>query len=321
LRQIVFVLVGLAALAAAPARAQTPPLPPPTVEPRIADGVTIARIDVGGMTVDEATAAVQGAFDRPLSFAFRSRRWQLQPEAIGAYPYAGRAARAALRAVPGRNVALEMHVHLGRTRRYAAYLDRVYSRAAQNSELRLRNLRPFLTKARTGIDVRATAMTSAIVRALRRMDRRTIPLQVNVIQPAVTRRTFGPIIVIHRGSRRLYLYRNTIFVRRFRIAVGMPAYPTPLGRYSVVMLERHPTWNPPSSPWAAGLGPVPPGPENPLGTRWIGTSAPGIGIHGTPQPWTVGTAASHGCIRMYMREVEWLFERVRIGTPVWIVPA
>ena len=101
----------------------------------------------------------------------------------------------------------------------------------------------------------------------------------------------------------------------------MPAHPTPLGRYRVVMKERNPTWNPPDSPWAAGLGPVPPGPANPLGTRWIGTSASGIGIHGTPAPSTVGTAASHGCIRMYMSEVEWLFERVRIGTPVFFVRA
>ena len=75
----------------------------------------------------------------------------------------------------------------------------------------------------------------------------------------------------------------------------------------------------PSSPWAAGLGPIPPGPGNPLGTRWIGTSAPGIGIHGTHAPSTVGTAASHGCIRMYMSDVEWLFERVRVGTPVFFV--
>ncbi len=119
----------------------------------------------------------------------------------------------------------------------------------------------------------------------------------------------------------MFLYKGMAFVRSFSIAVGMARYPTPLGRFSVVVRERHPTWNPPNSDWAAGLGPVPPGPSNPLGTRWIGLSAPGIGIHGTPQPWTVGTAASHGCIRMYMREVEWLFERVRIGTPVLIVRA
>ena len=129
------------------------------------------------------------------------------------------------------------------------------------------------------------------------------------------------MIVIRRGSRRLYLYKKEQFVRSFSIAVGQPAYPTPLGRYRVISRERNPSWDPPSSPWAAGLGPIPPGPGNPLGTRWIGTSAPAIGIHGTPVPSSVGTAASHGCIRMYMSDVEWLFERVRVGTPVFIVSA
>ena len=317
LRSTVFALVLAAAVTAGPVRAQTPPPP----EPRIAHGVTIARVDVGGMTAVKATKAVTTAFDRRLSFSFRSRRWKLRPVSIGAYAYVGRAVSAALEAPPGRNVPLAMHIHLGRIRRYVAYLDRVFSRPPRDSELRLRNYRPFLTRAHAGIAVRRTAMKNAIVRALRRMERATIRVRVDLLPPTVTRTSFGPIVVVRRGSRRLYLYRNTTFVRRFRIAVGTSTYPTPLGRYEVVMKERHPTWNPPDSPWAAGLGPVAPGPENPLGTRWIGTSAPGIGIHGTPEPWTVGTAASHGCIRMYMREVEWLYERVRIGTPVWIVRA
>jgi lipoprotein-anchoring transpeptidase ErfK/SrfK len=144
---------------------------------------------------------------------------------------------------------------------------------------------------------------------------------VNTYPAKVNRVNFGPIIVIHRGARRLYLYRNTTLVRRMPIAVGMPGHATPLGRYRVIVKEKDPTWNPPDSPWAEGLGPIPPGVSNPLGTRWIGTSAPAIGIHGTPVPSSVGTAASHGCIRMYMSDVEWLFERVRVGTPVIILSA
>jgi hypothetical protein len=310
------------ALTAGPAAAQVPPAPPaPPVEPRIAQGVTIAQIDVAGMTADEASSAVAAAFERPLRFAFRARRWNVRPATLGARAAVTRAVSAALVALSGEDVPLGVRVDGAAVRRYVTHLDRVFSRRPRDSQLRLRNLRPFLTRARTGVDVRTLAMRIAIVGALRRMERTTMRLQVRLIRPTVTRVNFGPIVVIHRGSRRLYLYRNTTFVRRFRIAVGMPRYPTPLGRYRVISKERNPTWDPPSSPWAAGLGPVPPGPGNPLGTRWIGTSAPAIGIHGTPQPWTVGTAASHGCIRMYMREVEWLFERVRIGTPVLIVRA
>ncbi len=231
------------------------------------------------------------------------------------------AVRNALAAEPRQALRLPVRHDPARVRSYVERLDRFFSREPRNSVLLLRNLRPYLTKARYGRDVRQRVMRAAIRRALVRTERRTIRLSVLVLRPRVTRKNYGPSVVIRRGSRRLYLYRNMRFVRRFSIAVGMPRYPTPTGRFSVVNKIRHPTWNPPDSDWAAGLGPVPPGPSNPLGTRWIGLSAPGIGIHGTPQPWTIGTAASHGCIRMYMRQVEWLFERVDIGTTVFIVRA
>ena len=308
----------LATVVAAPARAQSPP---PLEPPRVPEGVTVSGVPVGGLTEDEVRAAVQAAFDRPLRFRFRTRTWRISPYGLKASPYVDGAVRRALAAQPGEALRLGVAIDGAAIRRYVAHLDSVFSRAPLNSRLLLRRLRPYLTPSRPGIDVRQVDMRNAIARALYRTDRRPIRLRVDVLAASVTRSSYGPIVVIRRESRRLYLYRNTSFVRRFAIAVGMPAYPTPLGRFQVVTRERHPTWDPPNSPWAAGLGPVPPGPENPLGTRWIGTSAPGIGIHGTPQPWTVGTAASHGCIRMYMREVEWLFERVRIGTPVFIVRA
>ena len=88
--------------------------------------------------------------------------------------------------------------------------------------------------------------------------------------------------------------------------------------YVVTEKVANPTWIPPNSPWAAGLEPVPPGASNPLGTRWIGTSAPLIGIHGTPQDWSIGSAASHGCIRMDPKDVIALYPKVPTGTPVYI---
>jgi lipoprotein-anchoring transpeptidase ErfK/SrfK len=66
---------------------------------------------------------------------------------------------------------------------------------------------------------------------------------------------------------------------------------------------------------------VPPGPGNPLGTRWMGLSAPGVGIHGTPDAASIGYSASHGCIRMRIPEAEWLFRHVELGTPIFIVAA
>ena len=88
------------------------------------------------------------------------------------------------------------------------------------------------------------------------------------------------------------------------------------------MKWKNPWWYPPvQDSWAKGLKPVPPGPSNPLGTRWMGLSAPGVGIHGTDEPWSIGHSESHGCIRMQVSSAEWLFTRVRIGTPVFIVPS
>ncbi len=273
------------------------------------------------MTEAEARAAVRAAFSRRLPFTFRTRRWQVRPSAFAASARVDAAVRVALAAAPRQAVALRVSFDSERVRLYVLRLERLYSRRPVDSRLSLRNLRPHLTKARRGRDVRNLPMRRLIARALRRTDRRPIALRVRILYPRVTRSSYGAIVVIRRDSRKLFLYRRMTFVRRFSVAVGTPQYPTPAGRFSVVSKIRHPTWTPPNSAWAAGLGPVPPGPSNPLGTRWIGLSAPGIGIHGTPQPWTVGTAASHGCIRMYMRQVEWLFERVRIGTPVFIVRA
>jgi lipoprotein-anchoring transpeptidase ErfK/SrfK len=129
------------------------------------------------------------------------------------------------------------------------------------------------------------------------------------------------VIVIHRGSNRLYLYKGMRFWRVFGVATGQSRYPTPVGRWTIVVKWRNPWWYPPNSSWAQGAKPIPPGPGNPLGTRWMGLSAPGVGIHGTPDDASIGYSASHGCIRMHISDAEWLFVHVRIGTTVFIVSA
>ncbi len=141
--------------------------------------------------------------------------------------------------------------------------------------------------------------------------------------PVVTGETLKYLlgsIRIDLSERKLYLYGGDgEAVKTYRVAVGMAKYPTPTGNFRIITKEVNPTWNPPDSAWAAGMGPVPPGPGNPLGTRWMGLNSPGIGIHGTPAASSVGTAASHGCIRMLIPQAEDLFARVFVGTPVEIV--
>ena len=126
------------------------------------------------------------------------------------------------------------------------------------------------------------------------------------------------LVIIRRDAHRLYFYRGARPLRVFTVATGGTWTPTPHGRFRIVNKYRHPWWYPPDSGWAKHLHPIPPGPGNPLGTRWMGISVPGVGIHGTPDSASVGYSLSHGCIRMKMRDAESLFRRVRVGTRVWI---
>ncbi len=123
-------------------------------------------------------------------------------------------------------------------------------------------------------------------------------------------------IVVHLSKFRVFLIREGKRVFSAPIAIGQPAYPTPTGHYEIIAKIKNPTWVPPNSPWAAGLEPIPPGATNPLGSRWIGTSAPNIGFHATPLDSSVGHAASHGCMRMHRADVERLYDLIRVGTPV-----
>jgi lipoprotein-anchoring transpeptidase ErfK/SrfK len=116
-------------------------------------------------------------------------------------------------------------------------------------------------------------------------------------------------IVISIADRRLVLLDGDHVLKTYEIAVGKPATPSPEGRFEVINRIPNPTW-------CAGGRAVRPGKRNPLGTRWIGLSKKGYGIHGTNEPDSIGKAASHGCIRMRNRDVEELFDLVETGAPV-----
>jgi lipoprotein-anchoring transpeptidase ErfK/SrfK len=135
---------------------------------------------------------------------------------------------------------------------------------------------------------------------------------------ARTRQAMIGRLVVTLSQRKLRLIRDGRVVRTYSIAVGMPGHETPTGDYAINDKQVDPAWYPPDSPWAAELATIPPGPGNPLGTRWIGTTAPAIGIHGTYADSSVGTAASHGCMRMHIPDVEALYDEVVLGMKVSI---
>jgi lipoprotein-anchoring transpeptidase ErfK/SrfK len=287
----------------------------------IAAGVTIGGVRVGGMTPAQAYTAVRNAFERPLVLVVGKHRLQVAPEDLGAVAYALEAVNRAQTARPGAVIRLRVAVPRGKVTAFVRGLARQFDRAVVDSQLSLRQLRPWLSPSRPGASLRQRQAVQLIVSALLANRRTPIRLRLVEIAPRVTRANFGPVIVIRRTSNQLYLYHGMSQWRVFAVATGQNTYPTPLGRFQIVVKWRNPWWYPPNSPWAAGQKPIPPGPNNPLGTRWMGLSAPGVGIHGTPNDASIGYSVSHGCIRMHIPDAEWLFVRVRIGTPVYIVAA
>jgi hypothetical protein len=283
--------------------------------------VTVSGIDLGGLSARWATTALHSAFARPLWLRARGHAWLADPDAL-ARPKVHAAVRRALHAHPGEALRLGVVVRRETVRRYAANAETLVCRPPVSARLLgLRPLRPNISRARAGCHVLRSSLVRALVRRLTGLERSVIHVPIESIRPAVTKANFGPIVVIRRKSHRLYLYRGVELVRVLPVGTGRSGSPTPLGRFSIAAKIRRPWWYPPASSWADGLQPIPPGPGNPLGTRWMGLSAPGIGIHGTPDAASVGYSRSHGCIRMFPRQAAWLFRRVRVGTPVIIVPA
>ncbi len=125
-------------------------------------------------------------------------------------------------------------------------------------------------------------------------------------------------LVIKLSQRRVLVYQNNQLKASYPIAVGKAGWETPIGHYQVIDMQRNPAWEHPLNGTV-----IPPGPDNPLGERWIAFWTDGrdfIGFHGTPDEKLVGQAVSHGCIRMRNKDVLSLYSLVKIGTPVTVEP-
>ena len=126
-------------------------------------------------------------------------------------------------------------------------------------------------------------------------------------------------IVVDRSNFTLTLYRDLEVEKQYTVAIGAQGFDTPTGLYSIQDKQVDPVWNVPDSDWAGSLAgqTIPPGPDNPLKARWMGIYN-GAGIHGTSDTASLGSAASHGCVRMSVPDVIDLYDRVDVGTPIYI---
>lgn len=328
-RRVVALSAVTAALVPALAAAQDPaPAAAPPAPGVIAAGVSIAAVPVAGLSeaVAARTVIAQHVAPRrtPFAVTFRGRNLKIEPVKAGYVADVAYAAKVAMlygrtKALPPEGVVtvpLREKVNRARLRAVLTLRARANDLPARDARLTFSGVKPVVTKPRIGVAIDLGKAAKAVESAILLRDKATYALPSRRVLPAVT--NVGPAVIIERNRYRLTLWRAGK-TKTFPIAVGQSVYPTPSGVFNIVTKQTNPTWFPPDSPWAAGLGPVPPGVSNPLGTRWMGTSAPAIGIHGTPLSSSIGSAASHGCIRMYIHDAEYLYDQIDIGTPVRIV--
>jgi hypothetical protein len=151
-------------------------------------------------------------------------------------------------------------------------------------------------------------------------NKKQVALKVTLIQPEKTRENWGKTITVVRSERQMWLWNGPKLEVTYPVAVGTPGHPTPLGNWKVVDKVKNPVWHNPHAPWSMGMPEtLGPGASAPLGTRAIYLDAPGIRFHGTSNSGSVGTAASHGCMRMIRHDIEALYPLVPIGIPVFIM--
>jgi L,D-transpeptidase ErfK/SrfK len=174
-----------------------------------------------------------------------------------------------------------------------------------------RGLKPWVLSRQTKLKVNATLKPDSVIK-----------IDTSHIVP--TEVSHG--MVINLPELLLYQFHMGAYQRRYALAVGKPSWPTPTGSYIVLNKAENPTWTVPVSiqeeMYNMGrevVEKVPPGPNNPLGKFWIGTSAEGVGLHATNRPWSVGHYVSHGCMRMLPEEIAQLFYQVEVGTLVKII--
>jgi lipoprotein-anchoring transpeptidase ErfK/SrfK len=178
--------------------------------------------------------------------------------------------------------------------------------------------------SQTGLAVRTAALAAALNGALQHPGgRKPIKVRTTVTAPKLTTSNlasrYPSFITIDRGRFTLRVYKDLRFVHSYPIAVGQQGLDTPAGLYHIQNKAVDPPWQVPNSPWAGALAGklIPPGPQDPIKARWMGIFN-GAGIHGTDEVSSIGHAFSHGCVRMLIPDVIDLYDRVNVGTPVFI---
>lgn len=315
-----------------------------TQKDKIADGVTIAGIDVGGLERDEAAALVRRELVQPLKdsveVSFREETWTLSGERLKVRADVDAAVDKALAesqdgGLPGRLVRYVTGEEVEHTitptveysksavNQFVRGVAEAVNRDPEDADVEADGSGVQVVNGEEGRKLRDNLLTRELEEAVFTAGTRTIEAHVQSTQPEVTRKEvaseYPTYLTLDRANYTLRLWKNLELAKTYTVAVGQIGLETPAGLYAIQDKQVEPTWHVPDSDWAGDLAGevIPPGPSNPLKARWMGIYE-GAGIHGTAETESLGTAASHGCVRMAVPDVEELYEEVEVGTPIYI---
>jgi hypothetical protein len=291
-------------------------------------GVTAGGVDLSGATLEDAQVRLETSIGARINTPFvlhaAGRTFTLTPAGAKLEFDALTTAKRALRATaPG-----EVPLKLSHSRRavaawVAGVAAKVYHRP-RDAKLTITLRHMLVRRAKVGLALHQKGVARRIDVALDDPSgaQRWLHTKLGPAYPETNstdlRRIYGTVITVDKAHFTLRLFKHLKISKRYQVAVGQPAYPTPSGLFSITNKQVNPVWSVPNSPWAGELqGTTVAGGSaaNPLKARWMGITN-GVGIHGTGDDASIGSRASHGCIRMHVSDVIDLYPRVPVGTPV-----
>jgi lipoprotein-anchoring transpeptidase ErfK/SrfK len=311
----------------------------------IAEGVRVGGVDVGGMRADAARGRIEhvllGRLRRPVVVRYQGRHIVLSARRADVALDVERALDQALtrsrqgsflarvgREATGGSLDVDVQPRVVYSRlavaHFVAQVGDGYDRAPRDASIAFSPTSLSPVRAQAGLTVDRRALRRAVVDALTTAGApHTVAVHVRTAKPKVTTAQlaakYPTVITVDRSTFRLRLWKRLKLVKTYTIAVGRAGLETPAGVYTINDKQVNPSWHVPDSAWAGDLAGkvIAPGPQDPIKARWMGIYA-GAGIHGTDEIDSLGSAASHGCIRMAIPDVIDLYDRTPLGTTVYI---
>ena len=312
---------------------------------KIADGVTVGGVDVGGLNEEEAATLVRHKLLAPLRHSLRvsfdGQSWDLPGQKLkiradidsaveealedsqeGGFP--GRLVRYVSGGQVDESIAPQVAYSQPAINRFVRHVAAEVNREPQNADIEAGPDALEVVAGKNGRKLRDNLLEKELKAAVLNANApHKIVARVHATKPEITKSEvaakYPSYLTLDRGTFTLRLWQHLKLTKEYTVAVGMEGLETPEGLYEIQEKEENPVWHVPNSAWAGDLAgqTIPPGPADPIKARWMGIFE-GAGIHGTEETESLGTAGSHGCIRMAIPDVEELYDLVEVGTPIYI---